>query len=63
LFEATNHEASKNCRIFPFNFDAILHKSFENDLLQEAYFVIASFQQLNATLNEVQVHLLRKIVL
>lgn len=62
-FGETNRIAEQACNVFRFDIDEILRKSFQNDVLQEDYFIIDSLEQLNSALKDVQVHLTRKIIL
>lgn len=45
-FGETNRIANKECSFLEFDIEAILNKEFRNDVMQEEYFVVASFDQL-----------------
>jgi phenylalanine-4-hydroxylase len=61
-FGETNRVAAKNCNILPFDINVVLKKVFQNDVLQEDYFLIQSLEELNDALLQASVKLARKIV-
>jgi phenylalanine-4-hydroxylase len=61
-FGETNRVAEKNCNILPFDIDVVLKKVFQNDVLQEDYFLIESIDELNHALQSASIQLARKIV-
>jgi phenylalanine-4-hydroxylase len=62
-FGETNRVAKKDCNILPFDIDVVLKKVFQNDVLQEDYFLIQSLEELNEALHQASVQLARKIVI
>ncbi|MFT5821139.1 MAG: phenylalanine-4-hydroxylase [Crocinitomix sp.] len=60
-FGETNRVAAKNCNILPFDINTVLKKVFQNDVLQEDYFLIQSLNELNEALHQASVKLARKI--
>ena len=61
-FGETNRVAAEDCKIIPFDIGAVLLKEFENDVLQEDYFIINSLEELQVGLQSASVRLARKIV-
>ncbi len=60
-FGETNRVAAKNCTILPFDIEMVLNKVFENDVMQEDYFLIESFEVLADSLSQAEIYLSRKI--
>lgn len=61
-FGETNRVAKENCNIFPFDIDIVLKKVFQNDVLQEDYFLINEIEDLNVALQHASIQLARKII-
>jgi phenylalanine-4-hydroxylase len=60
-FGETNHALGEKASHFPFEVRTIMHKPFVNTEIQTDYFVIESFEQLYASLNEVKAEI-KKII-
>lgn len=50
----TNRIAKRECTFFDFDIEAILHKDFRTDVMQEEYFVIENLEQLYNCLPEAE---------
>ena len=50
----TNRIANRECTFFDFDIEAILHKDFRTDVMQEEYFVIKNLEQLYNCLPEAE---------
>jgi phenylalanine-4-hydroxylase len=53
-FGETNRIANRECTFLEFDIEAILHKEFRTDIMQEEYFVIDSLEQLYNCLPEAE---------
>lgn len=53
-FGETNRIAEHNCKFIDFSIHEVLEKAFQNDVMQEEYFVINSLEQLFESLEEVK---------
>lgn len=62
-FGETNRVANKACSFTSFDIDLVLNRFFRTDVLQEDYFVIESFEELNEALTRVNLLTSRKITL
>ena len=60
-FGETNRVANQNCNLISFDIDLVLSRFFRTDVLQEDYFLIQSFEELNSVLKQVNTILSRKV--
>lgn len=61
-FGETNRVDAGECRFLPFDIDEVLQKYFHTDVMQEDYFVLNSFEELNKALEFANIKFSRKIV-